>query len=373
MSDAVPNSVLIVDDEVALRDVLASRFAARGMVCFKAGDTLSALKILERTPEIGVVLVDVQMPGKSGLDLIAEAKGVARREIEFIVMTGAGGMDEAIRSMRLGARDFLQKPVRFTDLERAVQEGFTALAAKEAKRRKRVALERSAQRKSREIATLVHEIDVARDETLEALIIAAQHRDDETGAHIRRMGAYAQELALGLGLDFPDAKELGSAAMLHDIGKIGVPDNILLKPGALSDRESETMRAHTVIGHQIMAQSHIRLLQVAAEIALNHHERWDGSGYPRGLGGQNIPLVARITAVCDVYDALRSPRSYKSAVGHGHAVDILMQGDDRTQPHHFDPEIMKVLQGSWEKFEEIYESCPEPAGERSTDSELRDT
>ena len=362
MSDAVPNGVLIVDDEVALRNVLASRFADRGLTCFKAGDTASALKILEGTPEIGVVLVDVQMPGKSGLDLIAEAKEVTRREIEFIVMTGAGGMDEAIRSMRLGARDFLQKPVRFADLERAVREGFTALAEKESKRRNRVALERSVQSKSLEIESLVHEIDVARDETLETLVIAAQHRDDETAAHIRRIGAYARELALGLGLDFGQAKQMGSAAMLHDIGKIGVPDSILLKPGALSAQEAETMRTHTVIGHQIMAQSHIRLLQMAAEIALNHHERWDGSGYPRGLGGEAIPLAARITAVCDVYDALRSPRSYKTAVDHRPAVDILLRGDDRTQPHHFDPAIMNVLQRSSEKFEEIYASCPEPSG-----------
>ncbi len=360
MKEKISNGVLVVDDETALRDVLVARLAAKGMMCFEAGDTSAALEIIDRTPEIGVVLVDVQMPGKSGLDLIAEAKGHTSRDLEFIVMTGAGGVDEAIRSMRLGARDFLQKPVRFEHVERAVREGFSALAEKEAHRRQRVELEKSIHRKTGEIVSLAHEIDVARDETLETLVVAAQHRDDETGAHIRRMGAYACELAVGLGWGRAEVKELGSATMLHDIGKIGVPDGILMKPGALTEQEYDTMRSHTIIGHQIMVRSEIRMLKTAAEIALSHHERWDGSGYPRGLAGTEIPLGARIAAVCDVYDALRSPRPYKPAIDHARTVDILINGDERTQPHQFDPEIMEVLRNRHSRLDEIYASYPEP-------------
>lgn len=359
MAMTVRNGVLVADDEALLRGILVPRLQERGFTCFEAADGDATLNTLRQNPQIGVVLIDIRMPGKSGLDVIAEARSASDHEFEFIVMTGHGGMDEAIRALRLGARDFLLKPLRFEQVEQAIVDGVKALGEKEERRRFKAELEQSIARKSDEISSLAHEIDVARDETLETLVAAAQHRDDETGMHIRRMGAYAQELARGLGRSSKDASEIGSAAMLHDVGKIGVPDHILLKPGPLTPEESAVMRSHTTIGHRIIAQSQTKLLRLAANIALHHHERWDGSGYPGGLSENAIPIEARITAVCDVYDALRSQRPYKPAFRHSEALAVIFEGDERTHPYQFDPEIMAILWEKRDRMDEIFVSFPE--------------
>ncbi len=268
-------------------------------------------------------------------------------------------MEEAISALRLGAKDFLLKPLRFEQVEQAVADGLKTAAEKEEQRRLKEDLERSIERKTREITSLAREIDMVRDEAMETLITAAQHRDDETGMHIRRISAYARQLALGLGWSPVNAKDVGSAAMLHDVGKIGVPDNILLKPGPLNREEVLIMQSHTTIGHQIVAQSQTRLLRTAANIALHHHETWDGSGYPNGLSGKDIPIEARITTVCDVYDALRSARPYKPAFAHKDTLAIIFDGDNRTRPEHFDPDILAVLWEHRDQMDEIFINFPE--------------
>ena len=184
---------------------------------------------------------------------------------------------------------------------------------------------------------------------------AAEHKDDDTGAHVQRISHYASALARLLGQDEDFIDRMFFASPMHDIGKIGIPDHVLLKPGGFTPEEWEIMKGHAAMGAVILGNGKSRYLKMGAEIALNHHERWDGSGYPHGKRGEEIPLTARIMNICDIYDALRSKRPYKPAFDHEKAVDILTQGDGRTQPEHFSPPILAVFQKNHLLFRDIFE------------------
>lgn len=198
-------------------------------------------------------------------------------------------------------------------------------------------------------------LETAHLDTLMRLVHGAAFRDQETGAHIRRIGLYSGLLARELGLTLEAADRIGKAAPMHDVGKLGVPDRILHKPGLLTPEEWVAMKRHCEIGGHLLTGSPSKLIQTAEIIALHHHERYDGSGYPKGLAGDAIPLEARIVAVVDVYDALRSPRAYKPAYSHHDALDVILRGDGRTLPDHFDRHILETFRRVEQQFALIYE------------------
>lgn len=207
------------------------------------------------------------------------------------------------------------------------------------------------------------ELEQAYCEIVLRLTQASKYRDEETGAHIQRVSHYCRLVALHLGWTSAAAELLFKAAPMHDVGKIGVPDAILLKPGPLTPSEWQVMKCHTTFGASLLNGLSAPLLQMSREIALSHHEHWDGSGYPRGLQGEAIPLVGRILKLADVYDALRSQRPYKPALSHDSACTILLQGDQRTRPSQFDPHILDIFREIHPQFAAIYNQIADSPGQ----------
>ncbi len=199
------------------------------------------------------------------------------------------------------------------------------------------------------------ELEQTHIDTLMRLTRAAQYRDEETGGHIQRIAHYARTLALRLGLSAADAERIYLAAPMHDIGKIGVPDAVLHKAGPLNDDEWREMRRHPGIGASLLRGSASPLVETARVIALTHHERWDGTGYPQGLKGDQTPIAGRIVMFVDQYDALRTSRCYKPAVDHEKTREILTEGDGRTMPSHFDPELVEAFRSVHEEFAAIHD------------------
>jgi len=193
-------------------------------------------------------------------------------------------------------------------------------------------------------------------ETIFTMTRAAEHKDEDTGAHVQRISYYNRELARMLGLDEEFVDKIFFASPMHDIGKIGIPDHVLLKPGGFTPDEWEVMKGHASLGAKILGNSKSSHLKMGAEIALNHHERWDGGGYPNGKRGEAIPLPARIMNICDIYDALRSKRPYKPALDHLKTMDIITRGDGRTQPEHFDQVILAAFKQNHQSFRDIFEA-----------------
>lgn len=213
---------------------------------------------------------------------------------------------------------------------------------------------RAEQEKSRELERSYHD-------TLQRLLRASHYKDQDTGAHNQRLAHYARMLALFVGWTREEAERLFAATPMHDIGKIGVPDAVLFKPGPLDEGEWKVLKRHTTFGASLLASSTSPLLEMARKIALYHHERWDGTGYPHGLKGDEIPECAQLVMLADQYDALRSERPYKAGLSHTRVCEILLQGDGRTLPQHFHPALLEAFRELHPKFEEIYERFRSPA------------
>ena len=193
-------------------------------------------------------------------------------------------------------------------------------------------------------------------EVVTRLLSSVKNKDCETGAHILRIGAYAARLAAELGWAKDQCEMLRLAAPLHDVGKVATPDSILLKEGPLTDDEFAVMRQHPKFGHEVLSMSDYPVMAMAARIALNHHERWNGGGYPRGLAGSEIPIEASITTLVDVYDALRSERPYKAAMTHEQAMQVILEGDGRTDPQHFRPDVLDAFKRAGQAMDHIFET-----------------
>jgi putative two-component system response regulator len=203
------------------------------------------------------------------------------------------------------------------------------------------------------------ELEQAYTDTILRLARASRYKDEETGAHIERLSHYSQSLALAIGWDQSRARCLFAVAPMHDVGKIGVPDAVLGKQGPLTEEEWEAIKQHPLLGASLLDGSTSPLLEMAKEVALTHHERWDGSGYPRGLKGTQIPITGRIVMLCDLYDALRSRRPYKPPFSHAKTCDIILNGNDRTKPTHFDPHLLEAFREMHQDFNGIYSTVAE--------------
>lgn len=302
-----PN-ILIVDDDLAVREVLSVLLSEEGYACTCAPDALTALSLLPQGFQL--VISDLKMPEHDGLWLLDRIRE-ADQEIAIIMLTGYGDTESAVDCLRRGATDYLLKPPKITELVRAIERALSKRRVALARRRYQQRLERNIQDKTQELKTALCEVEAAYRSTLLALVAALDAREHETSNHSQRVVRYTDAIARRMGLPEKDLLVIRRGALLHDIGKIGVPDSILLKPGPLDPREWDEMRRHPEVGFNILQQ--IDFLRAPAKIVLSHHERFDGGGYPRRLAGRDIPIGARIFTIADTLDAITSDRPYRKA------------------------------------------------------------
>jgi len=343
-------TILIVDDEDAIRKCLKRKLTMDDYQCQTAVSANNVLDML-RENTIALVLLDIRMPGKSGMELLPEIIADFP-DTAVIMLSAVGDSHVAIQCMKEGAYDYIIKPF---NLDRVTQSVAWALE----KRRLQIArgeyqqhLEQEVVERTTELKHALEKIDMVSLSTIYTLSRAAEYRDENTGSHIRRMSEYCETIARRIGLDDVDVDMVVYAAPMHDVGKIGIPDRILLKPGKLDPHEWEIMKQHTTIGAQILAGSDAEFIGLAEVIALTHHEKWDGSGYPRGLRKLEIPLAGRIVAVADVFDALTSQRPYKEPFSKEESLDIIRQN----RGSHFDPEVSDAFFASKEEILSIKEN-----------------
>lgn len=344
--------VLIVDDDRQVREVLHAIFLSAGYQCLLARDGQEGLALF-RDARPPLTVTDIKMPVMDGMALLQTIREIDG-DAAVIVLTGAAEVKTAIDSLKLGAHDFIMKPVNVDEL---------LIAAERAVERRQLLIERRQYQEllERRVEDATHDLDVAYRHlqetyraTLEALGSALDTRDVGTEAHSRRVHGYAMATAREHGMTEPALSDLAHGVLLHDIGKIGIPDAILLKPGALTPEEWTIMRCHPEIGKRLIEK--IPFLQGAVPIVYCHHERWDGTGYPRGLKGEEIPLGARIFAVVDAFDAMTFDRPYSKATPfYAARAEII-----RCAGTHFDPAVVQsFLRVPGEILEEIRQRSQE--------------
>jgi len=337
-------TVLVVDDEPIVCSVI-SQFLRRGGYSPVIAHTPEDCRTLlaNRSPE--ALILDFHLSDEDGIDLIRGLTNLYPDTV-LLVISGQTSLEFAVEALRAGATDFLPKPIHFNRMLRALQGGLKKRAARIEQIQARHALELLLEVKNRDLQASLNtlerrttELSRAYQDLLARLGRASQFRDDETGLHIQRIGLFSAVVARQLGLTEENVQLIADAAPMHDIGKIGVPDHILLKRGSLTEAEREHMKSHTLIGAELFSGSDLPILRASEDIAISHHEWWNGSGYPQGLRGEEIPLFGRIVAVVDVYDALMHERPYKAAL----TVEQTMEIIRNRRGTQFDPKVFDAF------------------------------
>jgi putative nucleotidyltransferase with HDIG domain len=305
-----PTKILIVDDDSSVRDVIAVLLGEEGYACTTVNTAEAALDAA-RQADYPLVISDVRMPGRDGFWLLDRLRE-AHPDTAVVMLTGYGDTEAAVECLRNGAADYLLKPPKVTELIRAIERALGRRRLEIARQKYRRSLENRVREKTAELSRALRDLEATYSQTLWSLVAALDAREHETGDHSQRVVRYSLAIARRIGLPERELPDLGHGALLHDIGKIGVPDAILLKPGRLDDSEWTEMKRHPQIGYEILRS--IDFLARPAEVVLSHQERYDGGGYPRGLAGESIPIAARIFAIADTYDAMTSDRPYRRAL-----------------------------------------------------------
>ena len=337
-----PKRVLVVDDQESICTAMERVLRSLGYQTEVACDGHEALAKLQL--DVDLVVLDAAMPGMDGFQLTKRIRQDRwHGDVPIIMLTGSGSQKDRLRAVEAGVNDFVTKPFAVDELElrSAALLGFKE--AKDALKRTGAELERKVEERTAALRIALEEMAAAQRQTQEVhldtirrLVLAAEYKHRDTAAHIERIGQYCTMIAQRLGLPPSEIEIIRHASPMHDVGKIGVPDEILMKAGELSAEEWRIMRTHTAIGAHILRGSHSPVMQAGEVIALTHHEKWDGSGYPGGLSGEQIPIYGRICAVADVFDALTNDREYRDAISTRTAFSML----ENEAGHHFDPGIV---------------------------------
>ncbi len=331
--------ILIVDDQPQNIELLEAYLVPNDYEIVTAANGEAALGKLSGN-QIDLILLDIMMPGMDGFEVIRRIRqDTAHRLLPIILVTSLHEKEDRVKGIEAGCDDFITKPVDKMELLARVRSLLKVKAYNDLMINYRKELESEVTKRTDELKQALEKIKAASLETIYRLSMASEYKDVDTGTHIKRMSRYSAAVARRMGLDEETIETILYAAPMHDLGKIGIPDRILLKPGMLDPAEWEMMKQHSVIGAKILKGSDAEFIRLAEIIAQSHHEKWDGSGYPDGLKGKEIPIAGRITAIADVFDALTSKRPYKEALSVETSLAIIREGRGR----HFDPDVVDAF------------------------------
>ncbi|MBT3221746.1 MAG: response regulator [Proteobacteria bacterium] len=341
--------ILVVDDEPRNLRLMEAMLLPLGYDAVLANGGAEGLAKLGNLP-VDLVLLDLKMPGMDGFEVLRQIRADPKTAVlPVVVVTAHWGSETKVQALEAGADDFLSKPVDKAEMRARVKSLLRVKMAHDNLSNYRTALEKTVVARTEELRCAMVRVEEASLDIIHRLARAAEYRDDDTGAHLERMSRFAAAVAAQMGLSKKEVRDILHASPMHDVGKIGIPDRILLKPGRLSTEERAIMERHVELGVRILEGSEYELPQLAERIIATHHERFDGTGYPKGLSGDDIPIEGRIVAIADVFDALISKRPYKEAKPAEECLRIIYS----LKGNHFDPRVVDAFIEVWDEILDI--------------------